>query len=222
MIWLLANLFLHFLLRIRLCLTKLATIWRIRRASVSLCLLLCHMLVIRRCEYFIRHRISLNMVMDISPRRGQICSATVNVVSSHWCLSCLCLFCECIVILTCLTVPHALRMLPLFDACINCVRRRRCRRRVRAGAFAFMDARGTQAQNGGTALISAAAKGHVDCVRLLLNAGADKNVVNKVCLRRGRVDNFLWQSIRCEALCCFHRVLAARHCNFDVCFVVLY
>jgi hypothetical protein len=40
-------------------------------------------------------------------------------------------------------------------------------------------------QYGYTALISAAGKGHADCVRLLLDAGADKNAFDKV-----RVDWF--------------------------------
>ncbi len=38
-------------------------------------------------------------------------------------------------------------------------------------------------QSGWTALMYAANKGHADCVRLLLNAGADKEVTNSV---RGR------------------------------------
>ncbi len=36
------------------------------------------------------------------------------------------------------------------------------------------------AQNGYTALICAAMNGHVDCARLLLDAGADKNAKNNV------------------------------------------
>ncbi len=38
----------------------------------------------------------------------------------------------------------------------------------------------TRAQDGDTALISAAKNGHVDCARLLLNAGVDKNAKNLV------------------------------------------
>jgi ankyrin repeat protein len=37
-----------------------------------------------------------------------------------------------------------------------------------------------RAQNGSTALMFAAEKGHVDCVRLLLDAGADKEAKNEV------------------------------------------
>ena len=39
------------------------------------------------------------------------------------------------------------------------------------------------AQDGRTALLWAASEGHLDCARLLLNAGADKDIVNNV---RGR------------------------------------
>ena len=38
-----------------------------------------------------------------------------------------------------------------------------------------------QTQGGDTALILAAEKGHFDCVRLLLEAGADKDAANEVC-----------------------------------------
>jgi ankyrin repeat protein len=38
----------------------------------------------------------------------------------------------------------------------------------------------TIAQNGATALISAAEKGHTDCVRQLLQSGADKNAADQV------------------------------------------
>ncbi len=40
----------------------------------------------------------------------------------------------------------------------------------------------SRAQGGYTALIYAAREGHVDCARLLLDAGADKNATNKVTL----------------------------------------
>ena len=39
---------------------------------------------------------------------------------------------------------------------------------------------GAQVQYGYTALILAAEKGYVDCTRLLLDAGADKNAANHV------------------------------------------
>ena len=52
-------------------------------------------------------------------------------------------------------------------------RRRRRRRRRR------------RSQNGETALIWAAERGHADCVRLLLDAGADKNVKTEVRARAG-------------------------------------
>ena len=39
-----------------------------------------------------------------------------------------------------------------------------------------------RAQNGYTALMYAADNGHTDCVRLLLNSGADKSAKNKVCI----------------------------------------
>jgi ankyrin repeat protein len=42
------------------------------------------------------------------------------------------------------------------------------------------------AQGGYTALIWAAIIGHEDCVRLLLDAGANKEAKNKVCVRIGR------------------------------------
>jgi hypothetical protein len=35
-----------------------------------------------------------------------------------------------------------------------------------------------------TALMRAAEKGHVDCARLLIDAGADKEAKNKVCVGR--------------------------------------
>ena len=38
-----------------------------------------------------------------------------------------------------------------------------------------------RAQYGWTALMSATSGGHTDCVRLLLDAGADKNATSKVC-----------------------------------------
>jgi hypothetical protein len=36
-------------------------------------------------------------------------------------------------------------------------------------------------QDGATALMCAAAEGHTDCARLLIDAGADKEAKNKVC-----------------------------------------
>jgi ankyrin repeat protein len=36
-------------------------------------------------------------------------------------------------------------------------------------------------QDGETALMCAAAEGHTDCARLLIDAGADKEAKNKVC-----------------------------------------
>ena len=39
---------------------------------------------------------------------------------------------------------------------------------------------GKYTQNGFTALILAAASGHVDCVRLLIDAGADKDAMDDV------------------------------------------
>ena len=39
---------------------------------------------------------------------------------------------------------------------------------------------GTRAHDGSTALICAAANGHADCARLLLDAGADKNSIGYV------------------------------------------
>jgi ankyrin repeat protein len=50
------------------------------------------------------------------------------------------------------------------------------------------------AQAGWTALIFAAANGHVDCARLLIDAGADKNAKNQVCL--------FFDSIRCCLCAC--------------------
>ena len=38
----------------------------------------------------------------------------------------------------------------------------------------------TRAQDGETALMCAATRGHADCVRVLLDAGADKEAKNKV------------------------------------------
>ena len=42
-------------------------------------------------------------------------------------------------------------------------------------------------QDGRTALICAALKGHTDCVRLLLDAGADTNATDRVRARAGVV-----------------------------------
>jgi ankyrin repeat protein len=52
-----------------------------------------------------------------------------------------------------------------------CVRDACVRRRWRIGA---------KAQNGKTALISASENGHVECARLLLDAGADKDAKTEV------------------------------------------
>jgi hypothetical protein len=52
-----------------------------------------------------------------------------------------------------------------------------CGRRLMAAA----------AQSGNTALILAGYKGHADCARLLLDAGADKNAVDNVRARAGLV-----------------------------------
>ena len=41
-------------------------------------------------------------------------------------------------------------------------------------------------QQGSTALIAAAVMGHLDCVRLLIDEGADKEAKNKVRVRVGR------------------------------------
>ena len=43
-----------------------------------------------------------------------------------------------------------------------------------------------------TPLVAAAAQGNVDCVRLLLDAGADKNSTDKVC---ASVPHFRWNAI---------------------------
>ncbi len=45
---------------------------------------------------------------------------------------------------------------------------------------------GRHAQFGWTALIRAAEKGHADCARLLLDAGADKSATEKVLASAGR------------------------------------
>jgi hypothetical protein len=55
---------------------------------------------------------------------------------------------------------------------------------IRGGACGRRGAM-ARAQHGSTALIRAAATGHVECVRLLLEAGADKDAACKV---RGRFD----------------------------------
>ena len=70
-----------------------------------------------------------------------------------------------------------------------------------------------RAQNGDTALIWAAANGHADCARLLLDAGADKNTADVV-RRRVQCARRHWhcgggdERLLCEALChlhfCFH------------------
>jgi hypothetical protein len=41
---------------------------------------------------------------------------------------------------------------------------------------------GSYAQDGRTALMRAANNGHADCVRLLLDAGANKNAKDRVCV----------------------------------------
>ncbi len=48
------------------------------------------------------------------------------------------------------------------------------------GLIIFENNSNTHAQSGKTALVVAAQRGHFDCVRLLLDAGADANVKNKV------------------------------------------
>ena len=45
-------------------------------------------------------------------------------------------------------------------------------------------------QLGWTALIAAAVMGHLDCVRLLIDAGADKEARNKVRVRVGSFHRF--------------------------------
>jgi hypothetical protein len=75
----------------------------------------------------------------------------------------------------------------MVDVCV-----RRCRRHhhcacerlcgdchgVRGGGGAVLF--GTRAQNGSTALILTAQRGHADCARLLIDAGADANVKDEV------------------------------------------
>jgi ankyrin repeat protein len=40
----------------------------------------------------------------------------------------------------------------------------------------------SNAQLGRTALVIAAARGHADCVRMLIDAGADKDAKDRVCI----------------------------------------
>ena len=75
-----------------------------------------------------------------------------------------------------------------------------------------------RAQDGRTALIYAAANGHADCARLLLDAGADKEakcnvrVLRVYLWRRGGGDN---DGLVCVEACRFDFAFVASHCIFS-------
>ena len=52
-----------------------------------------------------------------------------------------------------------------------------------SGALVVRAAAKSDSQDGSTALICAASKGHTECARLLIDAGADTDATNKVCHR---------------------------------------